>query len=145
MDTLEPVYHHPKPQTLQTLQTQEMAEYTINYVLHTGDPCTVSIPKNWSLTQLKKQIKNEMTPLLNNFSPFQLNLYKVNLDGSNDRYIEEAKCLARIPAGLYKIQPFTLVLMVFPKQPDLTLQRIHILVVPAPRESLDPRMCHCWD
>ena len=117
----------------------------INCVLHIGEPFTVKIPKNRSLTDLKKEIKEEIKPLLDDFSPLQLILYKVNLNGSNDEYIKQIKQLLQNPANLSQIQPLNMVFMVFPEQPDLSLQQIHILVLPAPRESLDPRMRRCWD
>ena len=110
-----------------------MEEYMINCALPTGEPFTVSIPKNRSLTGLKKEIKEEVKPFLNDFSPLQLILYKVNLDGSNEEYIKQIKHLLENPANLNKIQPLSMVSMVFPEQPDLSLQQIHILVVPLPR------------
>lgn len=116
-----------------------MIEYTINCVLHIGEPFSVTVPTTSSLTDLKKEIKKS-TPLLNDFLPLQLTLYRVNIDTTNNDYIDEVKSLVQNPANLQEIHPLSLVGMEFPEQPNLLLRKIHILVVPSLRESLDPRM-----
>ena len=87
-----------------------------------------------------KKIMKEMTPDHHGFFPRNLTLYRVDLDGSNDGYIEQVKRLAQNPANLEKLNPLSLLETVLTEAPDPRRQKVHILVLPPARESLDPRM-----
>lgn len=140
-------FHCPKSQDFKAPKlrnkTKQMGEYTINCVLHTGQRFSVMSLKNSSMTRFKEDIK-KLTPLLDEFFPLQLTLYMVKLDGSKD-CTEQVKQLIQDRASLQEAPPLSMLSMIFPEQPDLSLQKVLILVVPPLCESLDPRMWNVAD
>ena len=115
-------------------------EYTIFWVLPNGKPAvSIEFPKTKMVGVLMTHIRKR-TPELRGFAARDLTLYRVDLDRSNDGYIEQAQRLAQNPANLEQLNTLSLLEMVFTEAPDPRHQKVHILVLPPARESFGPRM-----
>ena len=70
--------------------------YKINCIIPNGRPeFPVKIGKNESVGELKDAIKQKMAPNLNAFDAPTLNLYRIDVDASDEKKaIEEVKTLA---------------------------------------------------
>ena len=115
------------------------------WVLPNGKPAvSIELPKTEMVGVLMKQIRKR-TPELHDFATRELTLFRVDLDRSNDGYIEQAQRLAQNPANLEKLNTLSLLETVFTEAPDPRRQKVQILVLPPARESLNPRCCRYWD
>ena len=110
-------------------------DYTLFCVLPDGKPTfPVEIPNTRTVGQLKDAIKFKIPLSLNAIEARDLTLYKIDLDGSDMKYIEEVKNMVRKLGDLHPLNQLDLLDMVFPEAPNPRDPKIHILVVPPPGE-----------
>jgi hypothetical protein len=89
----------------------------------------VDIEETRTVDHLKKEIKTEKKEEFNALDADALNLYKINVDGSNEDYIERVNRLALDLSSLKTLDPLKKLSKVFEgtSPPEET---IHILVQP---------------
>ena len=117
-------------------------DYALFCVLPDGKPTfAVAIPKTQTVAKLKDAIKSKIPLSLNAIEARDLTLYEIDLDGSDTKYIEEVKNLVRKLDDLHQLNQLDLLDMVFPEPPNPRDQKIHILVVPPPGETINSGAC----